>query len=345
MGGITIHTEEAVAKQPTDVSARKCDGGSAVAIAARRRPGYLRGVHQRRSASWTKVDGTRGGPWRPAPDPLVGQTIDGRFEVRARIAADGSSEVYRVCDRRDGSEGVLKLLSAASASVPALRARFAREVERSLRFGGRVVPAVRASGLLDGLPYLLCDGAGPTLRERPRGPMPAGEAVALARAVLERLAVLHEAGLVHRDLKPAHVARRGAWLLDLGSAAVAGRPDPDAHGPCFAPGTPAYAAPEQWNESAPVDARSDLYAVGVLLYELLCGQRPFSGDPLALIEAHARLAPPSPRALQPALSPQLESAVLAALEKDPDRRPADTASLRAWLADTPEAARCPDLVP
>lgn len=306
-------------------------------------------MHQRQPASpFGDGGGDDGAQGEPRPSALgrhIDRVIDGRFQVCDRVAADGSAEVYRVRDGHGGDECLLKLLGALWTSVPTLRRRFEREIERSVHFGGRVVPKVRARGSLAGRPYMVLDHAGPTLRERPRGPMPGGEAVAIACATLDRLIPLHEAGIAHRDLKPAHVARRGAWLLDLGSAAAVGVPDPDAHGPYFAPGTPAYAAPEQWDEAALVTARSDLYSVGVLLYELLCDRRPHLGDPLTLIEAHAHLAPPPPRTLRPELSPALEAAVLAALEKDPDRRPADAASLRALLADTPEAARRPDLTP
>ena len=175
---------------------------------------------------------------------------------------------------------------------------------------------------------------GESLRERlaREGKLPIAEAVRIAGAIADVLDYLHRQGIVHRDLKPENVMllRDGRLkLLDFGIALDATQQRIDWSGLSQTVGTPDYMAPEQLR-GKPGDARTDLYALGAILYEMLTGQVPFPGDE----GAHAKLHedPPSLRALRPAIPPALETVVLQALARDPERRPGTALELRDQLA-------------
>lgn len=192
---------------------------------------------------------------------------------------------------------------------------------------------------------------GCTLAEHLRGRRQPGDAGVVRLALhwvddlLVALGRVHAAGWVHRDVKPQNVflvdvhahtdmaPRRRARLLDFGLAVPTGSQRADFDEPF---GTPAYVSPEVI-AGARIDARADLYSVGLILFHLIAGHRPFAGDPIALLEAH--LSEPSPplRALRPGCSAALERAVALALNKSPGERPSSASELRALLADVPEA--------
>ncbi len=265
----------------------------------------------------------------PADDPLLGRVLAERFRLVARIAGGGVSAVYRA--EAPGGAAAVKVADPLYRGLPELQERFAREAEVLALLDGRSAPRLFARGELEGRAWLAMElSVGAPLVERTRrAPLPPTEAIAIADAVLAALATVHALGVVHRDVKPANVLYDGerAVLLDFGAAQRRGEPAPEA-----ALGTPAYAAPEQQRD-APVDARADLYAVGALLYELVAGGRPFRGDPVAVLRAHAETpAPPLPNA-----PPALAAAVARALEKDPARRFADAAAMRAALRAAKEA--------
>ncbi|WP_116710345.1 DUF6777 domain-containing protein [Actinomycetospora cinnamomea] len=263
---------------------------------------------------------TSTGPGDAAPRVLAG-----RYELRGLIGRGGMAEVHRALDRELGRTVAVKLLPA--------------EHRGDAEFGGRLRDEARAAAVIDH-PHVVAvydvgfaDGGevfvvmewvdGRTLREelRERGRLPVDEAAAVLVPVCEALAAAHERGVVHRDVNPANIMRcrdGTVKLMDFGIARVGNVEGVTGSGVVM--GTAAYLSPEQVR-CDPLDGRSDLYAVGCTLYELLTGQVPFRG-PSAVEVASRRLHEPPvpPRELERDLSPELDAVVLRALALDPARR-------------------------
>jgi eukaryotic-like serine/threonine-protein kinase len=259
-------------------------------------------------------------------DPLLGRLLGGRFRLSARMGHGAIASVYRA--GAPHREAAVKVLDELYAGAPPFRRRFEREVALTERLSGQGAPRALGAGEIDGRPWLALEllPGRPLADRRAEGPIPPREAVAITRALLDALAPAHRLGIVHRDLKPGNVMLLpggAVKLLDFGTAAAASDE---------ALGTPAYAAPEQAAGHA-VDARADLYAAGVLLYEMACGRRPFEGDPIALLEAHAAAPPPPPRDL----SHELETVILRALAKSPADRFETGDAMREALSHVPES--------
>ena len=283
---------------------------------------------------------------------LVGRTVAGGFRLVSAITGGGGlSSVYRA-ERDDGTAAAVKVLHPLFLDAPPLRRRFEREAELVRRLAGRGAAAALGSGELDGRPYLVLELVdGELLARRLEQPVDARSAVRIARAILEALDGIHQLGVVHRDIKPTNVMLLPdgrAKLIDFGVASRAGLLPaqrfelgdlpPDDRTPSAPLGTPGYSAPEQI-EGKSVDGRADLYSVGVLLFEMLCGRRPFVGDPMEVLRGHLERTPPTPQSLAPSLSAQLDALVLIALAKSPESRPPSARALSAGLAATPEGAR------
>lgn len=277
-------------------------------------------------------------PFAPTAELAPGTLVGGRFRVRAPRAAGGASTVYLAVDEQLGSAAALKVVQTGWADLTAVRPRFEREAGLSLRLGARLGAAGRAQGTHKGLPYLALDFIdGPTLRERlaAQGPLAPREALAVTRRLLGRLSVLHAEGLAHLDLKPAHVMAGGATLLDLGSALPLGAPR-EAVGI-----SPAYAAPEGWGEEAAADPRGDVYAAGILLFEMVSGRRPFRLDREAPLSSLARRPPPDHELLGACGSGALAAVVGRALDPDPAARFGDAEALLAALEAVGEGPEAP----
>ena len=262
-------------------------------------------------------------------DPVIGCALDGGdLRVVDRLACTGFTSVYRA---RGGADwAAVKMMEKLAADDDELRARFAKEVEILRRLDGCGTPRTISNGQLNGRPWLATElVAGDLLAHRIlAGAIDEDEAIRIALAILEALLPVHRRGVVHRDLKPSNVMLiedHAVKLLDFGAAA-----SERAESGALPLGTPAYAAPEQ-AACEPVDARVDLYAVGVMLFEMLCGRRPFLGDPVAVLNAHEFAEPPRPRSLCPSLSEAIETIVLRALAKDPARRWATAAAFHEAL--------------
>jgi eukaryotic-like serine/threonine-protein kinase len=302
-------------------------------------------------------------------DPLLGRVIDGRYRVRARLGSGGVGVVYEGEHVEIKKPVAIKVLHGMFAATEEFRLRFEREARASSRldhpscvsvldFGrvSRLEPMEGAVGLL-GIPYLVMEFVrGRVLTDyRPSG---AAEAVQIVLGILAGLRHAHSLGIVHRDVKPANVmvlASTGIGgeplrtkLLDFGLAKDLGGPEAPEKpltqaGTVF--GTPSYLSPEL-AAGAKADARSDLYSAGVVLFELLCGRRPFRrDDPLDVVRDHLNTPPPSPRSLAPSLSPELESVTLKALAKKPEERWQSADELVAALAATPEGRGTSALAP
>lgn len=261
----------------------------------------------------------------------AGDVLAGRYEVLACLGAGAMGEVYRVRDRQLDEVVALKRLTLPRGGDAA--DRFLREVKLGRRVTHRNVARTHDVGDHEGNLFLTMELVeGPTLEdvlEQRGGKLGVDEASALCRQVLEGLAAAHDAGIVHRDLKPANVLVEGerAVLTDFGIARAAAEPALTRGQQLV--GTPIYMAPEQVT-GRPVDHRADLYAFGVMLFELLTGQWPFRGETaVELALARVTQEPVDPRTC--GIPELLADVILRCLEREPANRPADARAVLALL--------------
>ena len=269
-------------------------------------------------------------------DPLVDRLLDGRYAVEARIARGGMASVYVATDVRLERRVAVKVMHPALAEDPDFVARFNREARAAARLSHPDAVAVYDQGSDGGHVFLVMEYvAGATLRDvlRQRGRLAPGEALAVMDHVLAALGAAHAAGLVHRDVKPENVlvtADGRVKVADFGLArAMAGTTLTADDGMML--GTAAYVAPEQVRDGTS-DARSDVYSAGVMLFELLTGTPPFSGDsPLSVAYKHMSDDVPAPSSRVGGIAPELDALVRSATSRDPAGRPADGRALHAAL--------------
>ena len=244
------------------------------------------------------------------------------------------ADVYRAYDRELDRPVALKVMRVVLSADAELAQRFDREAEVIARVQHPNVVAVTDHGIAGDEHYMameLIDG--PTLQQllSARGRLSEEEASRIGHDVAAGLAAAHAAGVIHRDLKPSNIliaADGHASVGDFGIAHLEAVTQLTRTGEVL--GTPRYIAPEQ--VSGGVDARADVYALGVVLYEMAVGHPPFDGDsPLEIVSKHLRERPVPPRRVVPALSKRFESVVMRALEKDPAKRFQTAAALRDAL--------------
>jgi len=272
---------------------------------------------------------------------LAGQALGQRFLVEGPIAEGGQGQVLRATEIGSGRRAALKVAwPGASEGGPPTRA-LAREARALSLVDHPGVPALLGAGVeADGTRWLaMAEVEGRELSQllAEAGPFPERWVVAVGARLLSALAAVHAAGLVHGDVTPANVLvdghpgePDGVSLIDFGLAGPAGEAA-GAGEPLRLPGTPAYLGPERVR-GAPADGRSDLYAVGVLLFELATGVPPFRAATAAgLLARHLAEPPPRLRGRRPELSAGLEAVVARALEKEPARRFADAQAMRQAL--------------
>jgi serine/threonine protein kinase len=266
---------------------------------------------------------------------VIGQTLLDRFTVQAQLGEGGMGVIYRAVDER-GHPVAIKRLHASVATSPQLAARFQREAAAQAMLSHPNIAALHAVGVTaDGGMFFVMELVdGPDLgTELEEGPLVPGRAVTLTKQLLSGLHHAHQFGLVHRDLKPENIllARTSQGeqvkIIDFGLVKMIG----DVLGPAECErltrtgmvfGTPDYMSPEQILAD-PVDGRSDLYAIGIVLFELLTGRRPFEFEEVSdLWRAHVSKDPPSLASIDPNLGkyPDLESIVQTLLAKRPDER-------------------------
>ena len=272
--------------------------------------------------------------------------LGGRYVLAEVLGTGGMATVWRAHDQVLGREVAAKVLSPAYAADPGFLARFEREARHAAAVSHPRLVTVFDSGIDHGTPFLVMElVAGRTLRQvlDEAGALPAGQAVAVAAAVCEGLDAAHAAGLVHRDITPANIMLAGGEvkILDFGIARADGTKAGTATGTVL--GTAAYLSPEQ-AAGQPAGPRSDLYALGCVLFEMLTGGPPFTADSqvaVAYRQVHDDPGPPSAR--RPGLPASLGQITARLLAKDPADRPTSAAAAPA-AALPPVAAAAAALV-
>jgi serine/threonine-protein kinase len=275
-------------------------------------------------------------------DPLVGRLLDGRYQVGARLARGGMATVYEAHDNRLDRTIALKVMHPSLADDEEFVSRFIREAHSAARLSHPNVVAVYDQGADQGHVFLAMELVrGRTLRDliRERGHLSPRQALEVLEPVLAALGAAHAAGIIHRDVKPENVllsddARVKVADFGLARAVTGATSHTTASGVLM--GTVAYLSPEQVTRGV-ADPRSDVYAAGILLYEMLTGVKPYDGDTaIQVAYRHVHDDVPPPSAAVPGLPAELDHLVTRATSRDPDLRPADA---RAFLAEVITARR------
>jgi eukaryotic-like serine/threonine-protein kinase len=276
---------------------------------------------------------------------LLGTTLNGRYRLEARIGAGGMSTVYRATDGTLERQVAIKLMHREIAADSDQLERFRREARAVAQLSHPHVVGVIDAGEDAGRPYIVFEYIeGETLKQRIRrcGRLPIGEAVAYAIEIARALGAAHARHIIHRDVKPQNVLideEGSAKVTDFGIARTLDEEGLTADGRVL--GTTDYVSPEQ-ALGQPVTGQSDLYSLGIVLYEMLAGEVPFKGEnQVAVAMKHVREALPDIQRLRPEVSSALAAVIDRATAKRPDHRYADDAELIADLEDVLaiEAAR------
>ena len=280
-------------------------------------------------------------------DPLIGRTLDEKYRLDERLGTGGMGTVYRATHLLIDRPVAIKLLNPRFVEDEEAQARFRREARAAGRLQHTNAVAVTDFGRTsDGFVYIVMELLeGRTLRDvlAREAPLDTARAVSIMLQIAAAVAAAHEAGIIHRDLKPANifiVQRKDAppfvKVLDFGIAKLAADTIDDDDPKTLTAvgvmiGTPKYMSPEQC-ESGPLTPASDVYSLGIILYEMLTGTTPFTGtSPLAIALKHSAEDPRPPREWVVTIPPALEAAVLRALEKRPEERPQNAAEFRREL--------------
>src|SRR5581483_3029559 len=269
----------------------------------------------------------------PVTELAVERVLDKRYKIVAPIGAGGSSQVYLAQDTALNREVAIKVLDAAAAADPTLRKMFVKEARALASLSHPSIVAVFDVGEVDGLPFIVMEHLpGGSLKQRieRNGPLPAAAAATHTIEIANGLAFAHSRGIIHADLKPSNIlfdANDHAKVCDFG---IARTPQEEADTPqLFA--TAMYVAPERV-EGKPATAASDVYGLGLILYEMLVGRPPFvSANAAVLLRDHVVRMPVPPSHLRPSLVRELDTIVLKALAKEPRLRYQKASELAAAL--------------
>ncbi len=282
---------------------------------------------------------------------MVGKTIL-HYRVVERLGSGGMGVVYKAEDTRLGRHVALKFLPDDMAKDREALDRFQREARAASALDHPNICTIHDVGEYEGQPFIVMQLLeGQTLQRLIEKPLPIDRLLDLGIQIADALDAAHTRGIIHRDIKPANVfvtARQQAKILDFGLAKLSGdRPSigftPDASelptmaggevtGPGVTLGTVAYMSPEQ-ARGQQLDARTDLFSLGAVLYEMATGKQAFGGGPMPVVfSAILEKSPVPPNQINPALAPQLEPIIAKALEKDPSMRYQSAADLRSDLS-------------
>ncbi|MEV5481840.1 MULTISPECIES: serine/threonine-protein kinase [Streptomyces] len=293
------------------------------------------------------------------------RVIDDRYELRTLLGQGAMGQVWHSWDRALRRSVAVKTIHPSRVTAPShsgqpndVYERFCREAQLVARFTHAGIPVLFDVQLGSGpdRPYMVMELVlGEDLEQvlHRMGRLSIPQAVTVAAQLCGILEHTHADPVIHRDLKPGNIMLTGDWkvkLLDFGVAAVFGTAYPRLTTGRQVLGTLEYMAPEQFEEAPAISPRSDLYALACLLYEMLTGQPPFTGDPPAVMYGHRHRTPDPPTLLRPDIDPALEALILQALAKQPAGRPESARAMLERLApfDTspaqPTAATCADTV-
>jgi serine/threonine-protein kinase len=267
-------------------------------------------------------------------DPLVGQVLDGRYRVEARIAVGGMATVYRAVDTRLDRVLALKVMHPSLAADRSFVERFIREAKSVARLAHPNVVQVFDQGTEGTYVYLAMEYiAGCTLRDvlRERGALQPRAALDILEPVLAALGAAHRAGFVHRDMKPENVLIGDDGRVKVADFGLVRAVDTVTNTTGTVLGTVSYLAPEQI-ENGIADPRVDVYACGILLYEMLTGEKPHDGDsPAIVLYKHLHEDVPAPSAAVPGMAYELDELVASATARNPAIRPQDAVALLAQV--------------
>jgi hypothetical protein len=279
---------------------------------------------------------------------MLGQVIHG-YRIDRALSEDkgGFGDVYFATHVDSGAEAVVKVLKPEMSALRDIVARFFNEARAAASIHHPGIVQIHNVGYHGDRAYLLMERLrGADLESRlERGPLPIDRALLFMRQAAGAIGAAHERGIVHRDLKPANlfivedpdvIGGERVKVLDFGIAKLTADSGGGKTQGVF--GSPPYMSPEQCASTGAVDARSDLYSLGCIFYELGCGRPPFGHGGIELIASHLRDIPQPPRAIAPWVPPAIEQVILALLEKQPDRRIPSCAALVAALDQAAAAA-------
>jgi beta-lactam-binding protein with PASTA domain/serine/threonine protein kinase len=292
----------------------------------------------------------------PNPYSLIGRVLDGRYRVLSHLADGGMATVYVALDQRLDRKVALKVMRADLANDESFVHRFHREARSAAKLSHPNVVAVYDQGEDDGIVFLAMELVqGLTLRQvmHSEGPLTARAALDIIDPVLQALGAAHSAGLIHRDVKPENVILRedgAVKVADFGLARAIATSNTTAQTGLLL-GTVAYLSPEQV-ERGTADARSDVYATGLLLFEMLTGSKAYIGDsPIHVAYQHVHSEVPRPSTRIDTVPPRLDELVARASARNPELRPRDANELLSEvrrsrrLLSTAELDRQPTVVP
>ncbi|MFC5930139.1 Stk1 family PASTA domain-containing Ser/Thr kinase [Cryobacterium melibiosiphilum] len=267
---------------------------------------------------------------------MLGRLIDGRYEVRSRIARGGMATVYLATDLRLERRVALKIMHGHLADDAAFRSRFIQEARSAARLAHPNVVNVFDQGQDADMAYLVMEYLpGITLRDllKDYGRLTPEQTLDILEAVLSGLAAAHKAGIVHRDVKPENVLLADDGRIKISDFGLARASNNNTATGQALLGTIAYLSPELVTRGV-ADARSDIYALGIMTFEMLTGEQPYVGDaPMQIAYQHANDTVPMPSSKVPSIPQELDELVLWATARDPEQRPRDARVMLDQLLD------------
>ncbi|HEX4444866.1 MAG TPA: protein kinase, partial [Galbitalea sp.] len=263
-------------------------------------------------------------------DSLIGRLIDGRYQVRSRIARGGMATVYLATDLRLERKVAIKVMHGHLSDDAKFRERFIQEARSAARLAHPNVVNVFDQGQDSDMAYLVMEYLpGITLRDllQENGQLTTDQTLDILEAVLAGLSAAHKAGIVHRDLKPENVLLADDGRIKIGDFGLARAASANTATGAALLGTIAYLSPELVTRGI-ADTRSDIYAVGIMTYEMVTGVQPFVGEqPMQIAYQHANDTVPAPSEQNPRVPDEIDELVLWATSRDPDDRPRDAKTL------------------